>query len=82
MPPTTGPGICIRYERVVIACLPDTLAAPVPTRAEVSAAEYHRPDDRFAPETDAARIALAQAHAAEQLSGTALVKASQLLGGM
>jgi len=64
----------LAHVRVVIAWLPDMLTAPAPTRAEVSAAEYYRPDDRFAPETNAARIALAQAHAAEQLSGTALVE--------
>lgn len=64
----------LAHVRVVIAWLPDMLTAPAPTRAEVSAAEYYRPDDRFAPETNAARIALAQAHAAEQLSGTAIVE--------
>ncbi|MFC4507692.1 MULTISPECIES: maleylpyruvate isomerase family mycothiol-dependent enzyme [Streptomyces] len=64
----------LAHVRMVIAWLPDMLTAPAPTRAEVSAAEYYRPDDRFAPETNAARIALAQAHAAEQLSGTALVE--------
>ncbi|MBP8532506.1 maleylpyruvate isomerase N-terminal domain-containing protein [Streptomyces sp. MK37H] len=64
----------LAHVRVVIAWLPDMLTAPAPTRAEVSAAEYYRPDDRFAPETNAARIALAQAHAAEQVSGTALVE--------
>ncbi|MFF1601306.1 maleylpyruvate isomerase N-terminal domain-containing protein [Streptomyces mirabilis] len=56
----------------MIAWLPGMLAAPAPTCAEVSAAEYCRPDDRFAPGTNAARIALAQDHAAEQLSGAAL----------
>ncbi|MFB7337109.1 hypothetical protein ACFC00_36710 [Streptomyces adustus] len=55
------------HVRVVIARLPDMLTAPAPTRAEVSAAEHCRPDDRFAPETNAARTALTQAHAAEQL---------------
>lgn len=64
----------LAHVRVVIAWLPDMLTAPAPIRAEVSATEYYRPDDRFTPETNAARIALAQAHAAEQLSGTALVE--------
>lgn len=64
----------LAHVRVVIAWLPDMLTSPAPTRAEVSAAEYYRPDDRFAPEMNAARIALAQAHAAEQMSGPALVE--------
>ncbi|MFF3845652.1 maleylpyruvate isomerase family mycothiol-dependent enzyme [Streptomyces sp. NPDC002328] len=62
----------LAHVRVVIAWLPGMLAAPAPPRAEVSAVEYYRPDDRFAPGTNAARIALAQDHAAEQLSGAAL----------
>ncbi|MFJ7902811.1 maleylpyruvate isomerase N-terminal domain-containing protein [Streptomyces sp. NPDC096198] len=48
----------LTHVRVVIAWLPGMLAAPAHTRAEVSAAEYYRPDDRFAPDTNAARIAL------------------------
>jgi uncharacterized protein (TIGR03083 family) len=64
----------LAHVRVVIAWLPDMLTAPAPIRAEVSATEYYRPDDRFAPETNAARIALAQAHAAERLGGTALIE--------
>ncbi|WP_420311006.1 maleylpyruvate isomerase N-terminal domain-containing protein [Streptomyces sp. YS-B37] len=63
----------LAHVRVVIAWLPDMLAAPATTHAQVSAAEYYRPDDRFTPDTNAARIALAQDHAAEQLSGAALV---------
>ncbi|WP_328769335.1 maleylpyruvate isomerase N-terminal domain-containing protein [Streptomyces sp. NBC_00286] len=62
----------LAHVRVVIAWLPGMLAAPAPTHAEVSAVEYYRSDDRFAPDTNAARIALAQDHAAEQLSGAAL----------
>ncbi|MFD9277926.1 maleylpyruvate isomerase N-terminal domain-containing protein [Streptomyces mirabilis] len=62
----------LAHVRVVIAWLPGMLAAPAPTCAEVSAVEYYRPDERFAPGTNAARIALAQEHAAEQLSGAAL----------
>ncbi|MFF4660705.1 maleylpyruvate isomerase N-terminal domain-containing protein [Streptomyces sp. NPDC001381] len=64
----------LAHVRVVIAWLPGMLAAPAPTRAEVSAVEYYRPDSRFAPNTNAARIAMAQDHAAEQLSGAALAK--------
>ncbi|MFG2959682.1 maleylpyruvate isomerase N-terminal domain-containing protein [Streptomyces sp. NPDC048291] len=63
----------LAHIRVVIAWLPGMLAAPAPPpRAEVSAAEYYRPDDRFAPDTNATRIALAQDHAAAQLNGAAL----------
>lgn len=61
----------LTHVRVVIAWLPGMLAAPAPVRAEVSAVEYYRPDARFAPGTNAVRIALAQDHAAEQLSGAA-----------
>ncbi|MFE4818386.1 maleylpyruvate isomerase N-terminal domain-containing protein [Streptomyces sp. NPDC056704] len=50
----------------MIAWLPGMLAASAPTCAEVSAVEYYRPDERFAPGTNAA-----QDHAAEQLSGAA-----------
>jgi hypothetical protein len=60
------------HVRVVIAWLPGMSAAtPAPIRAEVSAVEYYRPDDRFAPDTNAARIALAQDHAAERLPADA-----------
>ncbi|RPE43234.1 uncharacterized protein (TIGR03083 family) [Streptomyces sp. Ag109_O5-1] len=62
----------LAHIRVVIAWLPGMLAAPAPPRAEVSAAEYYRSDDRFAPDTNAARITLAQDHAATQLNGAAL----------
>lgn len=62
----------LAHVRVVTAWLPGMLAAPAPTHAEVTAAEYYRPDGRFAPDTNAARIALAQQHAAQQLSGAAL----------
>lgn len=65
-------GELLAHVRVVIAWLPGMLAAPAPTHAEVTAVEYYRPDDRFAPDTNADRIALAQDHAAEQLSGAAL----------
>ncbi|RMB85949.1 maleylpyruvate isomerase N-terminal domain-containing protein [Streptomyces shenzhenensis] len=58
--------------RVVIAWLPGMLAAPPPDKAEVSAVEYYRPDDRFAPQTNTARIASARDHAAGHGSGAAL----------
>ncbi|MFF4309666.1 maleylpyruvate isomerase N-terminal domain-containing protein [Streptomyces sp. NPDC001507] len=58
---------------VVIAWLPGMLDAPPPDKAEVSAVDYYRPDDRFAPQTNTARLALAQDHAAGQASGAALV---------
>lgn len=60
------------HVRVVIAWLPGMLDAPLPDKAEVSAVEYYRPDDRFALQTNTARIALAQDHAAGQGSGAAL----------
>ena len=62
----------VGHIRVVIAWLPGMLSAPQPEAAEVSAAEYYRPDNRFAPQTNAARIGLAQQHAAGQVSGPAL----------
>jgi uncharacterized protein (TIGR03083 family) len=65
----------LAHVRVVIAWLPGMLAAPAPVRAEVSAVEYYRPDERFAPETNAARVALAQEHAGKQFSGAALAQA-------
>ena len=62
------------HVRVVIAWLPEMLAAEPPARAEVSATAYYRPDDRFAPDTNATRIRLAQEHAKAQVSGDALVE--------
>ncbi|MFE9612001.1 maleylpyruvate isomerase N-terminal domain-containing protein [Streptomyces sp. NPDC006012] len=60
------------HVRVVIAWLPQMLDAPAPDGAEVTAVEYYRPDDRFSPQTDAARIGLAQNHAAGHADGAAL----------
>ncbi|MEU9720914.1 maleylpyruvate isomerase N-terminal domain-containing protein [Streptomyces sp. NPDC047976] len=62
------------HVRVVIAWLPAMLDAPAPGRAEVSAVEYYRPDDRFAPQTNTARIALARDHASGQAGGAALAE--------
>ncbi|BAL89589.1 hypothetical protein AMIS_43690 [Actinoplanes missouriensis 431] len=64
----------VSHVRVVIAWLPGMLTAPEPVRAEVSAVDYYRPDDRFAAHTNAARIGLAQRHANEMSSGAALVE--------
>ncbi|MDH6139465.1 uncharacterized protein (TIGR03083 family) [Kitasatospora sp. GP30] len=67
-------GELLAHVRVVIAWLPGMLAAPAPPRPEVSATEYYRPDARFAPGTNAARIALAQHDAAQQADGDGLVE--------
>ncbi|GIF06685.1 maleylpyruvate isomerase N-terminal domain-containing protein [Actinoplanes siamensis] len=48
------------HVRITLGRLPGMLAEAAPERAEVSAAAYYRPDHRFSPETDAARIRLAQ----------------------
>jgi uncharacterized protein (TIGR03083 family) len=62
------------HVHVVVGWLPGMLEAPALPHAEISAAEYYRPDDRFAPQTNAARIGLAQQHAAAPVSGAALVE--------
>jgi uncharacterized protein (TIGR03083 family) len=59
---------------VVVGWLPGMLAAPAPTHAEISAVEYYRPDDRFAPQTNTARIELASQRASAPVSGAALVE--------
>ncbi|MFF1838988.1 maleylpyruvate isomerase family mycothiol-dependent enzyme [Streptomyces sp. NPDC058231] len=56
---------------VVIDWLPGMLDAPAPSEAKVSAAEYYRPDNRFSPQTNGARIALAQDRAARSVDGAA-----------
>ncbi|MEU4216560.1 maleylpyruvate isomerase N-terminal domain-containing protein [Actinoplanes sp. NPDC026623] len=60
--------------RVGIAWLPGMLAAPEPGGAEVAAAGYYRPDARFDPQTNTARIGLARDYAAGQGSGAAVVE--------
>ncbi|GLW56020.1 maleylpyruvate isomerase N-terminal domain-containing protein [Kitasatospora phosalacinea] len=50
---------------VVVGRLDGMLDAPAPARAEVTAAEYYRPDARFAPTANADRIALARDRAAD-----------------
>ncbi|MFF2700965.1 maleylpyruvate isomerase N-terminal domain-containing protein [Streptomyces cyaneofuscatus] len=59
---------------VVIDWLPAILDAPSPPEAEISAVEYYRPDDRFSPQTDAKRIALAQDRAARPADGGAFAE--------
>ncbi|MGW7231548.1 maleylpyruvate isomerase family mycothiol-dependent enzyme [Streptomyces cyaneofuscatus] len=59
---------------VVIDWLPAVLDAPSPPEAEISAVEYYRPDDRFSPQTDAKRIALAQDRAARPADGGAFAE--------
>jgi len=50
------------------------LEGPSPERAEVSAVEYYRPDERFSPQENASRVAQAQEQAAEHKSGAALAE--------
>ncbi|NEC06782.1 maleylpyruvate isomerase family mycothiol-dependent enzyme [Streptomyces sp. SID7909] len=59
---------------VVIDWLPGMLDAPAPGAATVAAADYYRPDDRFSPRTNTARIALAQDRAAEPVDGAAFAE--------
>ncbi|MEU8033066.1 maleylpyruvate isomerase family mycothiol-dependent enzyme [Streptomyces sp. NPDC049099] len=59
---------------VVIDWLPAMLDAPEPGEAEISAAEYYRPDDRFSPQTNGKRIALAQDRAAKPADGAAFAE--------
>lgn len=59
---------------VVISWLPVMLTEPAPARAGTSAAGYYRPDDRFSPQTDRARIALARAKAAAHATPSDLVE--------
>lgn len=59
---------------VVLGWVPGMLTGPSPQRAEVSAAQYYRPDHRFAEATNAARISLAAEHAANHASGAALAE--------
>ena len=49
---------------VVLGWVPGMLAGEAPGRAEVSAAEYYRADDRFSEATNATRIALGRARVA------------------
>lgn len=62
----------VAHVRITITRLPGMLAAPAPDHAQVDAAGYYRPDDRFAPEANAARVSLAHGFATDQASGSAL----------
>jgi uncharacterized protein (TIGR03083 family) len=55
--------------------LPGMLAAPAPARAEVSAAGYCRPDDRFSAQTNSARLEVAGRRVAAASDGHALALA-------
>ncbi|MEV6297574.1 maleylpyruvate isomerase family mycothiol-dependent enzyme [Streptomyces sp. NPDC051896] len=59
---------------VVIDWLPGMLDAIAPGAATISAVDYYRPDDRFSPQTNSARIALAQDRAAEPADGAAVAE--------
>lgn len=63
----------LAHVRVAIGRVPAMLAAPAPARAEVDAAGYYRPDARFDPATNSARIGLAREHAAGRTDGAALL---------
>jgi uncharacterized protein (TIGR03083 family) len=60
------------HVRVVIAWLPQMLEAPAPDRPQVTATQYYRPDDRFSPQGNATRIALARTLAAGHADGASL----------
>ncbi|QKW05684.1 maleylpyruvate isomerase N-terminal domain-containing protein [Streptomyces sp. NA04227] len=62
------------HVRMTVARVPSMLDAPAPPRAEVSAAEYYRPDDRFSPQANTARIATARDQATGHADGAALVR--------
>ncbi|MEU5216559.1 maleylpyruvate isomerase family mycothiol-dependent enzyme [Streptomyces sp. NPDC020807] len=55
---------------VVIDWLPAMLDAPAPGEARISATRYYRPDDRFSPQTNDQRIALAQDRGARPSSSS------------
>ncbi len=59
---------------VVIDWLPSMLGAPAPGAAEISAVEYYRPDERFSPQTNGTRIALAQDRATRSADGGAFAE--------
>jgi uncharacterized protein (TIGR03083 family) len=53
----------VSHVRTGFARVPEVLAGPEPDAAEIDAAGYFRPDHRFDPEVDAARVAAAQSDA-------------------
>ena len=56
-------GDLVSHVRTGFARVPEVLAGPAPGAAEVDAAGYFRPDHRFDPEVDAARVAAARSDA-------------------
>lgn len=56
-------GDLVSHVRTGFARVPEVLARPAPGAAEVDAAGYFRPDHRFDPEVDAARVAAARSDA-------------------
>ncbi len=54
--------------------LPAMLAEPEPALAEIGAAEYYRPDERFGPDATRARVDTAQVDAAAAGTGHALAE--------
>lgn len=63
----------VGHVTVAVGRLPRMLAGPAPGRAEVTAVRYYRPDTRFSPQVNAARISVARGRAAEHVDGAALV---------
>lgn len=61
--------VCVAIDR-----LPGMLDAPEPGDAEVTAARYYRPDDRFSPQTNEARVAVARDRAADGADGAAFAE--------
>jgi uncharacterized protein (TIGR03083 family) len=64
----------LAHVRTATGRIAEMLAAPPPARAEVDAAGYYRPDQRFAPDVDAARVVTAIREAAEAGGGPALAR--------
>ena len=55
----------LAHVTVVIDWLPLMLDGPAPDSPDVTATQYYRPDTRFSPQSNATRIDLARAHAAD-----------------
>jgi uncharacterized protein (TIGR03083 family) len=70
-PPWTVAGL-LGHVATAVGWLPAMLAAPAPPQAEVSAADYYRADERFSPQTNNDRLALATRRAAAAPDGHAL----------
>lgn len=65
-------GETLAHIRVVVGWLPQMLEGPAPDAPGVTATEYYRPDARFSPSGNAARIELARTLAADHADGAAL----------